>query len=416
DEHSLDLVWEWRPPRVIAQLDKYILNTRLPVEHRQRLVDVLANTEGVSGGEVMLRVLIAAEPAIRERAVHWCKLYLPTRWSSLRTSPQLESLINNWLEQQNLAASAMEIVTALESDVWIPKLSALAANEQNPVDLRRKALETLGVIRSPQASKALARFLSSQDLAKTAISSLGRQGTSNALKILIYALQSKDQGWEIKMDIVAALGSFRAGALWLLEHAQELEAPVQAEAIRWLRNSPFQDLRNKALVLFPVTKLSPHRLPEIAQLVPRRGDVQNGRRLFFENKDLGCARCHVVNGQGGKIGPELSAIGSKASKENLYESILYPDRAVADQFIQWIIETKQGVAVQGILVEETPDYLVLRDANGKDWKITKQDIMERAKSPRSLMPSDLLQYMSEQDLVDLVEFLQTLRSTPEKKP
>ncbi|MDW8222940.1 MAG: c-type cytochrome, partial [Gemmatales bacterium] len=416
DERSLDLVWEWRPPRVIAQLDKYILNTRLPVEHRQRLVDVLANTEGVSGGEVMLRVLIAAEPAIRERAVHWCKLYLPTRWSSLRTSRQLESLINNWLEQQNLAASAMEIVTALESDVWIPKLSALAANEQNPVDLRRKALETLGVIRSPQASKALARFLSSQDLAKTAISSLGRQGTSNALKILIYALQSKDQGWEIKMDIVAALGSFRAGALWLLEHAQELEAPVQAEAIRWLRNSPFQDLRNKALVLFPVTKLSPHRLPEIAQLVPRRGDVQNGRRLFFENKDLGCARCHVVNGQGGKIGPELSAIGSKASKENLYESILYPDRAIADQFIQWIIETKQGVAVQGILVEETPDYLVLRDANGKDWKITKQDIMERAKSPRSLMPSDLLQYMSEQDLVDLVEFLQTLRSTPEKKP
>ncbi|MCS7160502.1 MAG: hypothetical protein RMJ19_08520, partial [Gemmatales bacterium] len=109
-------------------------------------------------------------------------------------------------------------------------------------------------------------------------------------------------------------------------------------------------------------------------------------------------------------------IGSKASKENLYESILYPDRAVADQFIQWIIETKQGVAVQGILVEETPDYLVLRDANGKDWKITKQDIMERAKSPRSLMPSDLLQYMSEQDLVDLVEFLQTLRSVPEKKP
>jgi putative heme-binding domain-containing protein len=202
----------------------------------------------------------------------------------------------------------------------------------------------------------------------------------------------------------------------LFNHSQELEEPIRAEAARWLRNSPFQDLRNKALVAFPPKKLNPRQPPDIAQLVVRRGDVQHGRKFFFENKDLGCARCHEVNGQGGAIGPELSAIGSKASRENLFESILYPDKAIADQFIQWIIETKQGVVVQGILVEESPQYVALRDANGKDWKIAKAEIVDRAKSPRSLMPSDLLQYMSDQDLIDLVEFLQTLKSAPSAKP
>ena len=102
-------------------------------------------------------------------------------------------------------------------------------------------------------------------------------------------------------------------------------------------------------------------------------------------------------------------IGKKASRENLFESILYPSKAIADQYVTWQIETKQGLSLLGLIVEETNDHVLLRDANGKDTKIDKKDIEERKKSPKSLMPEDLIGFLTEPDLIDIVEYLQTLK-------
>src|SRR5205807_4881438 len=140
-----------------------------------------------------------------------------------------------------------------------------------------------------------------------------------------------------------------------------------------------------------------------------RGDVHRGEQVMA-NKDLRCLACHTVRGNGGSVGPDLSEIGKKASRDNLFESILFPSKAVADQFVNWIVETKDGVSLIGLIVEETPEYLILRDANAKDTKVLKKDVESRAKNPVSLMPSDLLAYMTEEDLVDMVEYLVTLQA------
>src|SRR5262249_9568100 len=112
----------------------------------------------------------------------------------------------------------------------------------------------------------------------------------------------------------------------------------------------------------------------------------------------------------GQVGPDLSVIGKKASRENLFESILLPSKAIADQYVSWVIETKAGLVVTGLLIEETPEYVLLRDANAKDTKIAKAEIESRGKSPTSLMPADLLAYMTEDDLVDMVEYLFSLKT------
>jgi putative heme-binding domain-containing protein len=103
-------------------------------------------------------------------------------------------------------------------------------------------------------------------------------------------------------------------------------------------------------------------------------------------------------------------IGKKASRDNLFESILYPSKAIADQYVTWNIETKQGVTVSGLLIEETKDHVLLRDANGKDTKIPIKEIDTRTKSLVSIMPADLLAYMTEDELVDVVEYLMTLKT------
>jgi putative heme-binding domain-containing protein len=88
---------------------------------------------------------------------------------------------------------------------------------------------------------------------------------------------------------------------------------------------------------------------------------------------------------------------------------LQPSKAIADQYVTWLVGTSSGLVVSGLLVEETGDSVTLRDANGKDTKVDKKEIETRTKSPTSIMPADLLAYMTEEDLLDIVEYLLELK-------
>jgi putative heme-binding domain-containing protein len=69
--------------------------------------------------------------------------------------------------------------------------------------------------------------------------------------------------------------------------------------------------------------------------------------------------------RGRAVGPDLAGAGSKASRENLLESILYPSRAISFGFDNWVIEKTDGVQIIGLIVEDRPRYVVLRDANAR---------------------------------------------------
>jgi putative heme-binding domain-containing protein len=194
---------------------------------------------------------------------------------------------------------------------------------------------------------------------------------------------------------------------------KELPENLQADAARLLRNSPFKIVQNKAMLAFPPPgRIDPKKLPAIPTLVDRKGNSEHGRQLLLGSmkNDLQCMKCHTIRGQGGHVGPELSVIGKKAGRDNLFESILYPSKAIADQYVTWIISTKKGVDYSGLIVEETPEQVILRDANGTDHQIAKKDIDARDKSKVSLMPDNLLVYMTEDDLVDIVDYLSSLKT------
>src|SRR5207302_1282011 len=156
----------------------------------------------------------------------------------------------------------------------------------------------------------------------------------------------------------------------------------------------------------PPGRINPKNLPSIAVLATRKGDVGRGKALLAASLkgETQCLKCHTIRGAGGSVGPDLSMIGKKASRENLIESILYPSKAIADQFVTWQIDTTRGQSLAGLIVEETADAVVLRDAEGRDTRIAKKNIEMRTKGPKSLMPEDLVVQLSEDELIDLVEY------------
>jgi len=108
--------------------------------------------------------------------------------------------------------------------------------------------------------------------------------------------------------------------------------------------------------------------------------------------------------------PALSEIGTKLGKDAIYEAIIDPNASIAMGFETTMLTLKDGNAAVGIVRSDTPDEVTLGLPRGITIHYKKSDIAKREKLPNSMMPSGLQQALSEQDLVDLVEYLSSLKA------
>jgi cytochrome c oxidase cbb3-type subunit III len=148
-----------------------------------------------------------------------------------------------------------------------------------------------------------------------------------------------------------------------------------------------------------------------------RGDAERGRAIYMR---LGCASCHIVDGQGGSFGPELTQIGIQRGAGYLKQSVigpaemlprglsLVPGRGFAE-YLPVQIRTRDGSVVRGIRVNEDPFTIQVRDANNQFHSYRKSDVEQVDKEfGKSLMPS-FRGRLTDIELDDLIAYLSTLR-------
>jgi putative membrane-bound dehydrogenase-like protein len=145
-------------------------------------------------------------------------------------------------------------------------------------------------------------------------------------------------------------------------------------------------------------------LPPVAVLVDKTGDAAKGKTVY---NNL-CANCHVVNGEGIDFGPALSEIGDKLSPEALYASILYPSQGISFGYEAYRLKLKDGSSAFGRIVSETATDIEMQFMMQRQT-VKKADVVSRTKLDTSLMTENLQANMSEQELVDLVEYLKGLK-------
>jgi putative membrane-bound dehydrogenase-like protein len=428
DDKALDLVWELRPASVLPRLEKLLADKNATPAQRARVVDILSASDDKEAGKATLGLLrnpdVPAE--VRGKVIENLKLFLPGKWQALKTDKVLDETVQALLKEPAQALTAVQLIGAAGLSTYVKEVAQVAADTKQNQPTRLAAIAVLGELPGPKSVDALSALVDLDGAYIPAVvGALGKlvgKGDTPTGKVALAELQdllkaeaSSPARQARRLAALEALVGTRPGTVWLLDLANggKLPAEIKADAGRLLRNTPYQDLRNKALIAFPVPgKLDLKNLPPIATLVQRKGDVERGKKLMADSLkgDTQCLKCHTVRGIGGQVGPDLSMIGKKASKENLFESILLPSKAIADQYVAWIVENKQGVVITGLLVEETPVHIILRDANGKDTKIPKTEIDSRTKSLKSLMPEDVVVHLSEDDLVDMVAYLATLQT------
>jgi putative membrane-bound dehydrogenase-like protein len=149
------------------------------------------------------------------------------------------------------------------------------------------------------------------------------------------------------------------------------------------------------------------KLDSMAALL-EKGDAKAGREVFF-GKKAGCTACHTVAGQGGKVGPDLSKIGSIRAARDLLEAIVFPSATFARGFEPFLIRTKEGAIFDGLIARETPDAIYLFTAERVERRIPRTSIDVLKQSKLSVMPQGLDAQIGRDDLRDLIAFLVSLR-------
>lgn len=136
------------------------------------------------------------------------------------------------------------------------------------------------------------------------------------------------------------------------------------------------------------------------------GNAETGRRLFSGKGN--CASCHMVNGRGGRLGPDLSRIGENQRPEDLLNALVNPDDDVAPRWWTIRVTGPDGVAREGFRMNEDSFSLRIMDADDNLWSFPKNQIQGYERSETSTMPS-YDQRLTEAELDDLVAYLFSLR-------
>lgn len=221
--------------------------------------------------------------------------------------------------------------------------------------------------------------------------------------------------WKARQAAVrSGLGILAVGRqLVQLAESDRLDLTLTPALAAAMHASPDQEFREAARRLYPLPEgKAGETLPPLTELLERDGDAKNGRLVF--NTSGTCHKCHVVNGIGRAVGPDLSEIGRKLSRQALYESVLFPSAGITHNYESWTLVLANGTAVTGLLAEENADSITIIDNEARRLTYPTAEIDEKLRQTISMMPSDLQKIMTADELTDVVSYLETLKEKAEK--
>ena len=135
------------------------------------------------------------------------------------------------------------------------------------------------------------------------------------------------------------------------------------------------------------------------------GRIEEGRKIFF-GKKAACAGCHTVEDQGGKVGPDLTKIGAIRTGTDLLEAIALPSASFARGYRSYQVLTDAGKIYTGVISRESTDTVYLRTADLSEVRIARDEIDLMKESSISIMPKGLEKRLTQQEIRDLLAYLQ----------
>jgi putative heme-binding domain-containing protein len=236
--------------------------------------------------------------------------------------------------------------------------------------------------------------------AMTAVKIFGKIDEDAVNNYLVSIINNKSKSVDLRTEATKAMHGWKSEEmLWNLVKANKFPEDMLETAKPILLGTWHSDIRTDALKMFGGSTTS---TVDIANLMKKTGNAANGAKAF----ETYCQTCHQINGKGVNFGPALSEIGSKLSKQGLYESIVYPSKGISFGYENYSVKLKDGTEAQGILASKTENEVTLRQIGGTETKYKRTDIKSLDQLKESPMPAMALK---DEEMVDLVEYLGGLK-------
>jgi len=363
-----------------------------------------------------------AVPLLDGLAQHWPKDQAPTLTSAderklvalLGSLPEearspLVSLASRWGRKDLFAGEMAGLAKGLRAQVADTKL---------PPETRVDAAQRLiGIDDSPESVKViLAQInpLTLPALANGLIASFNASRQPQTASELVAAFPKFTPA--ARRTAIATMLRRPEWARALLDavaNKQLQRSDLAADHWTQLKASPDKEIAARAADLDKLATASSADMEAIIKrLLPvaqKKGDVARGKEIFTAT----CAVCHTFNGEGAKIGPDLTGIGARAKQDFLVD-IIDPNRSVEANYRLWNVTTKDGETYSGRLDSETQTSVDILDSAGQKHTLQRKEITEMQASNLSIMPVGFDQ-LPESDLASLLEYLATAGHMEAKK-
>ncbi len=327
---------------------------------------------------------------------------------NLDQKPAVKAAVNRVLEKTRGSAQFVRLVQHFKMTNQTEGLLQVAI--RNPQE--ESGVTAIRLILASAPSALRSAFQSTN--AAEVVPLLAAAGNANEKQIvpwIIPLVSEERKPDEIRRSAVRALTRTRDGATALLDLAKTDKLPDDLKFITAseLHSTRWPEINAEAARLLPLPAgQNSQPLPPISELVKMKGDANSGSAIF-RRETTACIKCHQVRGEGRELGPALSEIGSKLPKEALYESILDPSAGISFGFEAWQVQLKSGDEAYGLKASETADEVAIKDINGIVTRYKRSEIQSMQQTKTSIMPTGLQMTMSTQEIVDLIEYLASLK-------
>ena len=221
----------------------------------------------------------------------------------------------------------------------------------------------------------IANILSPQQSPATqlpAAKALFNMGTDTAFNALLDKWDSYPPN--LRRHVLDSIGQRPDWTLKLLEAIEAEKVVISQISVhrraQWLSHQD-EKIRSKAEHVFS-SAIDPNRASLVEQYhqgLPSAGDALRGKAIFSKS----CASCHRFNALGHAVGPDLAALKDRSSQAILI-AVLDPNRAVENKYLNYAVETEDGLIFTGMLADETTATITLRGPENKEKQILRNEI------------------------------------------
>ncbi len=399
DKAGRDIVWRSRTGIALPMLAKNIEDNTVGDSERLKYFRAFDFIDAPGKEDVLLGLLNYTGP--HQEAIYFNALNELSP-SALSKSSKMKTVLKEMLDS---IKGTQEFVTLLEK-YKLPDYN----NELLKITLSMPdsslGREAANLLVNSGGSSILKNAIKSKDsvTAEAALKALASTGSNEGIQMVEAIIRDPSVNVRLRESAVKKLAAGWNESEKLLQMVKQGQLPKELKSTAAIALSATyrKDIRTEALKYLQVNEGAGGKtLPTINELAKLNGDAALGKQVFSAT----CSSCHKIDNEGENVGPALSKIGSKLTKDALYISIIHPDEGISFGYEGYVFKMKDGNVLAGIITSETEDVVEIVVQGGIKKKLEKSSIASRTEMKNSLMPATLYQTLSQQQLVDLVEYL-----------